>query len=69
MMLVSAIEHVFDKSEKATPEAIPDEIEKTQKCVGINAIFHLSPKDRLGLESSAFIVAVVRGGDWWYKAN
>ncbi|NUU42579.1 ABC transporter substrate-binding protein [Tardiphaga robiniae] len=64
MMLIGAIERTIDKGGKVTPEAIRDEIEKTKEFVGINGIFTMSPKDHLGLDSSAFIIAVVKNGDW-----
>jgi branched-chain amino acid transport system substrate-binding protein len=64
MILVGAIERTIDKGGKVTAERIRDEIEKTQKFIGINGIFSMSPKDHLGLDSSAFIIAVVNNGDW-----
>jgi branched-chain amino acid transport system substrate-binding protein len=64
MILIGAIERTIDKGGKVTAEAIRDEIERTQKFIGINGIFNMSPKDHLGLDSSAFIIAVVNNGDW-----
>jgi branched-chain amino acid transport system substrate-binding protein len=65
MLLVGAIERTIDRGGKVTPEAIRDEIEKTKGFIGINGIFTMSPKDHLGLDSSAFIIAVVKNSDWY----
>lgn len=64
MILVGAIERAIESGGKLTPGGIRDEIEKTRNFVGINGIFNMSAKDHLGLDSSAFIIAVVKDGDW-----
>ena len=48
----------FDK------EKVRDEIEKTKGYVGTAGVFHLSDKDHMGLDPSAFRLLEVRKGDW-----
>lgn len=60
----SAIERVLAGGKPATPENIRAEIERTKGYVGLNGVVNMSPQDHMGLDSSAFIIAVVKGGDW-----
>jgi branched-chain amino acid transport system substrate-binding protein len=59
-----AIERVITAGRKPTPDAIRSEIEKTTGYVGLNGVVNMTPKDHMGLDSSAFIIAVVKDGDW-----
>jgi branched-chain amino acid transport system substrate-binding protein len=59
-----AIERVVAAGGKPTPEAIRAEIEKTTGYVGLNGIVNMTPQDHMGLDSSAYSIAVVKGGDW-----
>ena len=65
MILVGALERVIDKGTGLEPAAIRDEIEKTKNFVGIDGIFTMSPTDHMGLGPDAFIIAVVKNGDWF----
>jgi branched-chain amino acid transport system substrate-binding protein len=59
-----AIERVITAGKKPTPDAIRSEIEKTTGYVGLNGVVNMTPKDHMGLDNSAFIIAVVKDGDW-----
>lgn len=59
-----AIERVLDAGKAPTPENIRAEIEKTSQYVGLNGVVNMTPKDHMGLDESAFIIAVVKDGDW-----
>jgi len=61
---VGAIERVVAAGKPVTPEAIRAEIEKTRGYVGLNGVVNMTPQDHMGLDSSAFIIAVVKDGDW-----
>ena len=61
---VGAIERVVAAGRPVTPEAIRAEIEKTKGYVGLNGVVNMTPQDHMGLDSSAFIIAVVKDGDW-----
>jgi branched-chain amino acid transport system substrate-binding protein len=43
---------------------IRDYLEKIQGFVGNNSIFNRSPKDHVGLGENAYVMVVVKGGDW-----
>lgn len=64
MILTAAMERAIDKGGKITPAAIRDEIEKTNGLVGVGGIFRMSPSDHLGLDSHAYMVSVIKNGDW-----
>lgn len=59
-----AIDRVLAAGKKPTPEAIRAEIEKTTGYVGLNGVVNMTPTDHMGLDSSAYIIAVVKNGDW-----
>ncbi len=59
-----AIDRVLAAGGKPTPEAIRAEIEKTSGYVGLNGVVNMTPKDHMGLDSSAYTIAVVKNGDW-----
>ncbi len=56
----SAVERAgsFDKSK------VRDEIEKTNGLAGTGGVVHMTPKDHLGLDLSAFRMIEIRGGKW-----
>ena len=64
MLLVNAIERVIDKGGKVTSAGIRDELERTKNFVGISGVFNMSSTDHLGLTSEAYIVALIKGGDF-----
>ena len=47
-----------------TPEALRDEIEKTQGFVGIGGTFNMSATDHNGLQASDLMLYEVKNGDW-----
>ncbi len=59
-----AIERVIAAGKTPTPAAIRAEIEKTTGYVGLNGIVTMTPGDHMGLDSSAYSIAVVKNGDW-----
>ena len=41
-----------------------EQIERTKNFVGIDGVFNMSPTDHMGLGPEAFIIAVIRNGQW-----
>lgn len=64
MIAVGAIDRVVASGKPATPENIRAEIEQTKGYVGLNGVVNMTPQDHMGLDSSAFIIAIVQDGDW-----
>jgi branched-chain amino acid transport system substrate-binding protein len=64
LILRTALEQIIDRGEKLSPAAIRNQIEKTTGVVGLGGSFNMSEKDHLGLDTSAYILAVVKNGDW-----
>lgn len=48
----------------ATPAAIRDQLEKTEKFAGIGGTFKFSPTDHAGLTSDAFILVKIKQKNW-----
>ncbi len=48
----------------ATPAAIRDQLEKTDKFAGIGGTFKFSPQDHAGLTSDAFVLVQVKNKGW-----
>lgn len=59
-MLVNAIE----RAGSSDPEAVRDEIEKTDGFMGTAGVVRMSPQDHLGLDLTAFRMLEIRDGDW-----
>ncbi|MBK8908120.1 MAG: ABC transporter substrate-binding protein [Rhodospirillales bacterium] len=59
-LAVEAIERA-GSTDKA---AVRDEIEKTQKFIGADGIFTMSPDDHMGLGPDSFVMVEVKDGDW-----
>jgi branched-chain amino acid transport system substrate-binding protein len=59
MLIKGAIERGGD-----TPQAIRDQLEKTEKFAGIGGTFKYSPQDHAGLTSDAFVLVQIKQKDW-----
>jgi branched-chain amino acid transport system substrate-binding protein len=64
LILRTTLEQIIDRGEKLTSATIRNQVERTTGVVGIGGSFKMSEKDHLGLDSSAYIVAVIKNGDW-----
>lgn len=58
-LLVSALEKAGPD-----PEAIRDELEKTQGFVGVSGIFYMSDQDHNGLKEDSAVIVEVKNGSW-----
>jgi branched-chain amino acid transport system substrate-binding protein len=59
MLLKSAIERGGE-----TPDAIRDQLERTQNFSGIGGIFNFSPQDHAGLTKNAFVLVTIKNKNW-----
>lgn len=59
MLIKNAIERGAE-----TPDAIRDQLEKTEKLAGIGGTFSFSPKDHAGLTSDAFVLVQIKQKNW-----
>jgi len=63
-LMTGAMERAIDAGKGTDPEAVREQIERTKNFVGIDGVFNMSPTDHMGLGPSAFIIAVIRNGQW-----
>lgn len=54
----------MERAKSADPKKVRDEIEKTSGFIGTAGIFHMTARDHMGLDLSAFKMLEVRKGDW-----
>jgi branched-chain amino acid transport system substrate-binding protein len=59
MLVKGAIERGGD-----SPQAIRDQLEKTEKFAGIGGTFKYSPQDHAGLTSDAFVLVQIKQKGW-----
>ena len=59
-LLVAAMERA-GSTDKA---AVRGEIEKTERFIGVDGIFTMSPEDHLGLDPDSFVMVEVKDGGW-----
>ncbi len=48
----------------AEPQAIRDNLEKIQNYPGVGGVFSFTPEDHVGLDENAFIMVVIKNGEW-----
>ena len=60
LLLTSAIERAGGKD----PAAVRDALEQTERLVGVDGIFTMSPEDHMGLGLDSLKMLAVENGDW-----
>ena len=60
LLLTDAIERAGSKD----PAAVRDALEQTERLVGVDGIFTMSPEDHMGLGLESLKMLEIEGGDW-----
>lgn len=60
MMVVEAMRG----AKSSDPKKVRDRLEATQKYVGVNGVYTMSPTDHMGLDLSGFRIVQITKGDW-----
>lgn len=60
MMVVEAMR----RAKSSDPKKVRDQLEATNKYVGVNGVYTMSPTDHMGLDLSGFRIVQITKGDW-----
>ena len=67
-LMLGAMERAIDAGKGTDPAAVRDALEATKGFVGIDGVFNMSPTDHMGLGPDAFIISVIRNGQFTLAA-